>query len=107
MKLKNVATVILQDGRTLSTKSNNPDSQTHSKMLEYSSCLAANNWITINAHPRGNEISESMKDPLKLTLQIDAEHMPPKKMSCHLLYSGGLRISVSSSDEASFTEVSS
>lgn len=50
---------------------------------------------------------QSMKDPLKETLQMEAEHMPPKKMSCHLLYSGGLRIWSSSSMDASLTEMSS
>lgn len=61
----------------------------------------------MSRHPRGNETSESTKDPLKLTLQIDAEHIPPKKTSWKLLYSGGLRMSVSSAAEASLTDVSS
>ena len=57
--------------------------------------------------PRGKDTNESMKDPLKLTLQIVAEHIPPKKISCHLLYSGGFLINESSSEEASFTDKSS
>lgn len=59
--------------------------KTYSNTLEYSSCLAAKSWMMMRMHPRGNEIRQSMNDPLKLTLQIDAEHIPPKNISCHLL----------------------
>ena len=59
----------------------------------------------MSMQPRGKEIKESMKDPLKLTLHMEAEHMPPKKMSCHVLYNDGVRISVSSAEEASSTEI--
>ena len=57
----------------------------YSKTLEYSSLRAANNWMTMRRQPRGKAMSESTKEPLKLTLQIDAEHMPPKTMICHVL----------------------
>ena len=57
--------------------------------------------------PRGNEARQSMNEPLKLTLQMEAEAMPPKKMICHTLYSGLRRMSSSSAADASFTEISS
>lgn len=50
---------------------------------------------------------QSMKEPLKLTLQIDAEHIPPKKISCHLLYNGGFCMRSSRATDASLTEMSS
>jgi hypothetical protein len=54
--------------------------------------------------PSGKTIKESMKLPSKLTEQIDAEHMPPKKMSFHHEYICGRRISTSRSADASATD---
>ena len=59
--------------------------ETYSKTFEYNSFRAAKSWMTMRRHPRGNATSESMNEPLKLTLQIDAEHAPPNKMSCQFL----------------------
>ena len=41
--------------------------------------------MTMSKQPRGKAMSESTKEPLKLTLQIDAEHIPPKAIICHVL----------------------
>ena len=57
--------------------------------------------------PSGKAISESTKEPLKLTLQMEAEHAPPIKTICQFLYRGLRRMSSSSSTDASFTEISS
>lgn len=80
---------------------------TYSKTLEYSSLRAANTWMTMSRQPRGKATSESMKEPLKETLQMDAEQKPPMRISCHNLYSCGLRIRSSRAIDASLTEMSS
>jgi hypothetical protein len=81
--------------------------ETHSKIFEYNSFRTLNNCIPTNIPPSGMHITESMKLPSKPTLHIDAEHIPPMSTSCHQLYNGGLRISVSSSVDASETDNSS
>jgi hypothetical protein len=61
--------------------------------------------MKINRQPIGIAIRESIKLPLKLTLQMDAEHIPPMTTSCHILYIGVLCMRISSSAEASETEI--
>lgn len=57
--------------------------------------------------PRGKEMRESMKEPLKETEQMEAEAMPPMKSTIQPRYCGFLRMRMSSSREASFTDISS
>lgn len=78
---------------------------THSKMFEYSSFLAAESWMTMSRQPRGKATTESMNEPLKLTLQIDAEQKPPMMINCQFLYRGFLIISSSRAMEASLTDI--
>ena len=93
--------------KTSAYKRPKQNKDTNSKTFEYNSCFAAKSCMMMSMQPSGNAMRQSMNDPLKLTLQIDAEHIPPKKMSCHVLYSGGLRMRSSSCTEASLTEMSS
>jgi hypothetical protein len=105
-KLRRVAIVILKDPSV--TKYIIPTQKdAHSKTFEYNSFLALNNWIPTKRLPSGNEINESMKLPWKLTLHIDAEHIPPININWAGLYIGFFRMRVSSSEDASETESSS
>ena len=58
---------------------------TYSKTLEYSSLRAAKNWIRMSRQPSGNDTRESTKEPLKLTLHMEAEQAPPIKTICQFL----------------------
>jgi hypothetical protein len=57
--------------------------------------------------PNGKEMRLSISEPLKETLQIDAEAIPPKKTSCQGEYKGFESMSVSNAAEASVTDISS
>ena len=48
-----------------------------------------------------------MKEPLKETLQMDAEHIPPKNINWPKLYKGFLRMRASRAALAEDTEITS
>jgi len=78
-----------------------------SNTLPYSSLRTLRSWIATRSAPRGKERRQSMNEPLKETLQIDAEHIPPKNISCQKLYLGFLRMRASSAALAEDTEITS
>jgi hypothetical protein len=80
---------------------------TYSKTLEYSSFFTDSICTETRSPPSGKEMRLSIREPLKETLQIDADAIPPKKISCHGEYNGVESMSASSAAEASITDVSS
>ena len=55
--------------------------------------------------PSGNTTSASIKLPEKASVQMPDEHMPPKNMSFGMLYIGLDTMRLSSSHDASETEI--
>jgi hypothetical protein len=78
---------------------------THSNTLEYSSFLTDNVWTVTRSAPNGNDTRQSINEPLNDTLQIDADAIPPKKMSCRGEYKGFESMSISSAAEASVADI--
>ena len=86
MKLNIVATVILRTvGPLASYRERIKRLVAYSNTLEYSSLRAAKNWIRMSRQPSGNDTRESTKEPLKLTLHMEAEQAPPIRTICQFL----------------------